>query len=71
MTIMIYPKKFTLLQNSDYSLSFDTRYKIYCPCMAKHEPFQMVMSKLVLRHLGYFVNQVPTAMHRSGTGVPI
>ena len=26
---------------------------------------------LVLRHLGYFLNRVPTALHRSGTGVPI
>ena len=29
-----------------YPLSFDTSYKMYWPCMAKHEPFQMVMSKL-------------------------
>ena len=44
---MIYQKKFTLLQNSIYPLSFDTTYKMYWPCMAKHEPFQMVMSKLI------------------------
>ena len=40
-------KKFTLLQNSIYLLSFDTSYKMYWPCMTKHEPFQMVMSKLI------------------------
>ena len=40
---MIYLKKFTLLQNSVYPLSFDTSYKMYLPCMAKHEPFQMMM----------------------------
>ena len=28
-------------------LSFDTSYKMYWPCMAKQEPFQMVMSKLI------------------------
>ena len=44
---MIYEKRFTLLQNSVYPLSFDTSYKMYWPCMAKHEPFQMVMSKLI------------------------
>ena len=27
--------------------------------------------KVVLRHLGYFFNRVSTALHRSGTGVPI
>ena len=41
-TIMIYPNKFTLLQNSVYPLSFDSSYK-----MAEHEPFQMVMSTLI------------------------
>ena len=46
-TVMIYQKKFTLLQNSVYPLSFDTSYKMYWPCMTKHEPFQMVMSKLI------------------------
>ena len=46
---MIYPKKFTLLQNP---LSFDTSYKMYWPCMAKHEPFQMVMSKLIWGRIG-------------------
>ena len=46
-TIMIYPKKFTLLQNSVYPLSFDTSYKMYWSCMAEHEPFQIVMSKLI------------------------
>ena len=45
-TVMIYQKKFTLLQNSVYPLSFDTSYKMYWPCMAKQEPFQMVMSKI-------------------------
>ena len=44
---MIYPKKFTLLKNSVYPLSFDTRYKMYWSCMAEHEAFQMVMSKLI------------------------
>ena len=44
---MIYQKKFTLLQNSVYPLYFDTTYKMYWPCMAKHEPIQMVMSKLI------------------------
>ena len=28
-------------------LSFDTRYKMYWPCMNKHWPFQMVMSKMI------------------------
>ena len=37
----------TLLQNSVYLLSFDTSYKMYRPCMTKHEPFQMVRSKLI------------------------
>ena len=46
-TVMIYQKKITLLQNSVYPLSFDTSYKMYWPCMVKHEPFQMVMSKLI------------------------
>ena len=47
-TVMIYPKKFTLLQNSVYPLSFDTSYKMYWSCMAEHEPCQMhVMSNLV------------------------
>ena len=44
---MIYQIKFTLLQNSVYPLSFETSYKMYWPCMTKHEPFQMVMSKLI------------------------
>ena len=44
---MIYQKKFTLLQNSVYPLSFDTGYKMYWSCMAEHEPFEMVMSKLI------------------------
>ena len=47
---MIYQKKFTLLQNSvyyNYSLSFDTSYKMYWPCMAKDKPFQMMMSKFI------------------------
>ena len=44
---MIYPKKITLLQNLAYPLSFDTSYKMYWPYMAKHELFQMVMSKLI------------------------
>ena len=46
-TVMIYQKKFTLLENSIYLLSFDTSYKMYWPCMAKHEPFKIVMSKLI------------------------
>ena len=46
-TVMIYQKKFTLLQNSVYPLSFDNGYKMYWPWMAKHKPFQMVMSKLI------------------------
>ena len=40
-------KKFTSLQNTVYTLSFDTRYKMYWPCMAEHEPFQMVMPILI------------------------
>ena len=36
-TVMIYQKKFTLLQNSFYPLSFDTNYEMYWPCMTKHE----------------------------------
>ena len=44
---MIYQKRFTLLQNSVYPLSFDTSYKMYRPCMTKHEPFQIVMSKII------------------------
>ena len=44
---MLYQKKFTLLQNSVYLLSFDTSYKMYWPCMNKHWPFQMVMSKII------------------------
>ena len=46
-TVMIYQKKFTLLENSIYPLSFDTRYKMYWPYMAKHKPFQIVMSTLI------------------------
>ena len=46
-TVMIYQKKFALLQNSVYPLSFDTSYKMYWPCMNKHGPFQMVMSKII------------------------
>ena len=46
-TAMICQKKFTLLQNSVYLLSFDISYKMYWPSMAKHEPFEMVMSKLI------------------------
>ena len=45
--LMIYQKKFKLLQNSVYPLSFDTRYKMYWPCMSKYGPFQMVMSKMI------------------------
>ena len=30
-----------------YPLSFNTSYNMYWPCMTKHEPFQMVMSKLI------------------------
>ena len=44
---MIYPKAFTLLQNSVYPLSSDLSYKIYWSRMAEHEPFQIVMSKLI------------------------
>ena len=44
---MIYQKRLTFLQNSVYPLSFDTRYKMYWPCMNKHWPFQMVMSKMI------------------------
>ena len=32
---------------SVYPLSFDTSYNMYWPCMAEHEPFQMVMSNLI------------------------
>ena len=44
---MIYQKRLTFLQNSVYPLSFDTSYKMYWPCMNKHWPFQMVMSKMI------------------------
>ena len=45
---MIFQEKFTVLQNSVINpLSFDTSYKMYRPCMTKHEPFQMVMSKFI------------------------
>ena len=44
---MIYQKRFTLLENSVYLLSFDTSYKMYWSCMTKHEPFQIVMSKII------------------------
>ena len=44
---MIYQKKLTSLQNSVYPLSFDTSYKMYWPCMAKHEPFETEMSKSI------------------------
>ena len=44
---MIYQKRLTFLQNSVYHLSFDTSYKMYWPCMNKHWPFQMVMSKMI------------------------
>ena len=40
-------KVYIKLQNSVYPLSFDISYKMYWPCMANHEPFQMVMSKLI------------------------
>ena len=43
---------FTLSQNSVYPLSFDTSYKMYWPCMAKHEPFQILMSKLICAKTG-------------------
>ena len=44
---MIYLNRLTFLQNSVYPLSFDTSYKMYWPCMNKHWPFQMVMSKMI------------------------
>ena len=44
---MIYPQNFALLQDLVYLLSFDTRYKMYWPCMAEDEPFQTVMSKSI------------------------
>ena len=44
---MIYQKRLTFLQNSVYPLSFDTSYKMYWPCMNKHWPFEMVMSKMI------------------------
>ena len=44
---MIYPKQFTLLQTSVSPLSLDTSYKMYWSCMAEHEPFQIVMLKLI------------------------
>ena len=49
---MIYQKKFTLLQNSIYPLSFDTRYKMCWPGMAEYELFQMVNVKIELRRIG-------------------
>ena len=49
---MICQKKFTLLQNSVYPLSFDTSYKMYWPCMAKHEPFENGDVKIDLRRIG-------------------
>ena len=53
-TVMIYQKKFTLLQNSVYPLSFDTSYKMYWPCMSKHGPFQIVMSKTICARMGIY-----------------
>ena len=44
---MIYQKIVTLLQYSVYPRSFDTRYKIYWPCVAELEPVQIMMSKLI------------------------
>ena len=44
---MIFQKKFTLLQNSVYPLSFDISYKMHWPCTIKHEPFQMMMLELI------------------------
>ena len=40
-------KQVYIVTNLSYPLSFDTRYKKYWPCMAEHEPFEMVMSKLI------------------------
>ena len=36
---MIYQKKFTLLQNSVYLLSFDTSYKMYFHALRYHHVF--------------------------------
>ena len=46
---------FTIYQNYTLAinpLSFDTSYKMYWPCMAKHEPFQIVTVKIDLRRIG-------------------
>ena len=61
---MIYKKKFTLLQNSVNPLSFHTSYKMYWPYMTKHEPFQMVMSKLICAEWE-FKGLTGSAMHVS------
>ena len=42
-------EKVYIVTNSVYPLSFDTTYMymMHWPCMAKHEPIQMVMSKFI------------------------
>ena len=48
--ILTYEKRFThLLQNSGYPLPFDTSYKMYWPCMTKHEPISNGDVKIDLR----------------------
>ena len=57
-TVTIYQKRYTLLQNSAYPLSFDTSYKMYWLCMNKHGPFQMVMSKVICAEYEFRLNGV-------------
>ena len=66
-TAMIYQKKFTLLQNSIYPLSFDTSYKMYRPCMTKHGPFQMVMSKMICAEWEFKGLMGPVTFQNKGT----
>ena len=40
-------EKVYIVTNAVYLLSFDTSYKMDWPCMTKHEPFKMVMSKFI------------------------
>ena len=54
--------KFRIQKHYQYQISiwaFPVKFCIQCVLL------------VVLRHLGYFLNRVPTALHRSGTGVPI
>ena len=49
---MIYQKKFTLLQNAVYPLSFDTSYKMYWPCNGQARTITNGDVKTDLRRMG-------------------